>query len=223
MKDDYWYTYFEEANNRFIDFPDLPVLKYYEVLKKSKCILDLGAGDGRNIKPFLHFNNRIIFAENNERSIEKFQDYISLHGDRVSSIIDFKKSSILEVLRSVNDDSNDFVICSNVIQFFRASERQIIFSSIKRILNRGGHLLIKTFNISDPTLVNAKPEYLLTEEQNTIFVEKDNLLIHYFQDNELMDEFSDFSIQYKSNSFELDLSHGKPHYHAIETLLLKRN
>lgn len=101
-------------------------------------------------------------------------------------------------------ESYTLVIISNVLNFFHEQDIQKLVEKVKKSLQKGGFIYINAFDEREQR----------TGEKNRNF--------HYFTKKELLSYFVDYQTISLSQTYALDLSHGRPHYHHTIELLTQK-
>lgn len=187
--------------------PDHLLIKYAKLIPKGK-VLDLGIGEGRNALFLAKMGYEVEGIDISETAIERCAKRAKDANLRVNARV--------EDLRRLDIPPSKYslIIAAWVFQFLRKSEVKEVITKIKNGLRKDGLVYIGTFSLDDPGYKKAK-QNLKVVEQNTFYSKKQDIYINYFTKEEILSLFADFKIIYYADGMELDISHGKPHYHGF--------
>jgi 2-polyprenyl-3-methyl-5-hydroxy-6-metoxy-1,4-benzoquinol methylase len=195
--------------------PDLKLIQYFDLIKKG-YVLDLGIGEGRNALPFAISGFNIEGVDISETALNQCKEEF----EKINININLTCSD----LRNYNINKNNYtlIIASNVLNFFKKEEIEIIIQNMKAGLKEEGIIYLSVFSTLDPKFHTLQATFESVEE-NTFYVKNRETYIHYFTKEEITGYFSDFEIISVIESFEYDDSHGSPHYHGgIELMVRKK-
>ncbi|WP_171050754.1 class I SAM-dependent methyltransferase [Bacillus sp. BHET2] len=211
----FWNEKYKEERNLWGFQPKEMLLHYEKVIPSKGKILDLGVGEGKNA---LYFASRGYVVEGvdiSDTAIDRCRHYASEAGlDMKTTVADLAEYSIAP-------GSCSLIILSNVLNFFHDDTIKRIVQKVKEGLVDGGMVYIHAFDVHDPSL--DKRRHLVVDEfTNTVFNPKTKGYTHYFTKDELEGIFQGYKVIYSSQSLQLDLGHGEPHYHGLVELLVKK-
>ncbi len=191
------------------------LVDYTSLVSKEGKVLDLGMGEGRNALYFASKGYSTVGIDISETAVNRCQRYATESG----FIVEAKVENLIDY--PLEENAYSLIILANVLNFFNDDEIELIIKKVKNGLIKGGLIYIDVFDVNDPGykkhIVNCK-----MIKESTFYRPKSDSSIHFFTKNELDYFFDDFEPIKLSNTYLLDLSHGKPHYHSIIELLLKK-
>lgn len=184
---------------------DIELKKYLKLLN-GKNILDLGIGEGKN---------SIILSElgYNVTGVDYSKKALEICKNNCPNI-----KLIQSDIRKYNIENNIYhlIMSRFAMQFLHKKDVYTIIKNIKSNLLTGGLVYISVFSIDDPGYDKKMNNSDFVALDNDVFYKKtDNTYSSYFTKNEIMKLFSEFETISVSDEYNLDLSHGQPHYHGI--------
>jgi tellurite methyltransferase len=193
--------------------PDLFLLQYLSIIPKGYA-LDLGAGKGRNTL-FLAENGFEVDAfDRDNESISYLQKTAS---DQSLSIRAIKNElTTLTILPK----RYSLAVAAWVLMYLRRGEREGLVKMAIKGLVPEGYLYVGVFSLEDPGYEMCKTEFEEIEER-TFFVPKRKMTVHYFVPEEVQAVVKGLEVIALKKSYEMDISHGNPHYHGKIEVLAK--
>lgn len=193
--------------------PDLFLLQYLSIIPRG-IALDLGAGKGRNS----------IFLAENGFEVDAFDR----SPEAVSALQKEAQERSLPI-RAIKNELTTLTIIPNryslalaawVLMFLRRGEREGLVKMTLKGLLPGGIVYLGVFSIHDPGYEMCKEQFEeIKGEERTFFVAKRKMPVHYFTVDEVRGLLKGLELIALSESFEMDITHGEPHYHGrIEVL-----
>jgi len=186
------------------------VLQSYCTLVPKGTILDLGIGEGRNAFPFAQMGHAVEGVDTSPTAVERCLSRAREAGYRVRAQVgDLRQFSI-------DPKTYALVIAAWTLNFMKKSEAAEVIERVKTGLVPDGLVYLGVFSTADPgfeRIKQAGPEV----EENTYVAPRLKGHVHYFTRKEVLGPFGDFRLIHCSEGEELDVGHGKPHYHGFVT------
>lgn len=193
--------------------PDLFLVQYLPIIPQGVA-LDLGAGKGRNS----------IFLSENGFEVDAFDR----DAQAVAALQKLAQERALPI-RAIKNELTTLTIIPNrytltlaawVLMFLRRGEREGLVKMAIKGLVPGGLIYLGVFSIQDPGYEMCKEQFEeIKGEERTFFVAKRKMPVHYFTQDEVRGLLKGLELIAFSDSYEMDITHGEPHYHGrIEIL-----
>ncbi len=204
-------TYWEEAYRSVKSLwglePDHALVDYATLIPKGP-VLDLGIGEGRNALFFAKMGYGVEGVDISQTAIKRCVER--------AENANLKVRAEVGDLREVNIPLGRYslIIAAWVLNFFRKTEVEGIINKIRNGLKKGGFVYTGVFSIDDPGYERAK-KLLKAVEENTFYSSRRDSFMHYFTREEVLSLFAGFKVIYYAEGIELDIGHGKPHYHGF--------
>lgn len=103
-------------------------------IDQKSVILDLGCGEGRNMRYFLENNFNIIGVDQNEEALKILKNLYNVEDNKLIC------SSGEEALKSFSNDYFDLIVCWGLVQYIE--EPKLILQEISRVLKKDSYLII---------------------------------------------------------------------------------
>lgn len=193
--------------------PDLFLLQYLSIIPRGFA-LDLGAGKGRNTLFLAEHGFEVDAFDRDNESVSYLQKNAS---DRSLPIRAIKNElTTLTILPK----RYSLAVAAWVLMFLRRGEREGLIKMAIRGLVPEGYLYMGVFSSEDPGYETCKSEFEEIEER-TFFVPKRKMTVHYFVPEEVQAVVKGLEVIALKKSYEMDISHGSPHYHGKIEVLAK--
>jgi tellurite methyltransferase len=204
-----WEAAYRKVNLLWGLSPD-SVLQSYCTLVPKGTVLDLGIGEGRNAFPFAQMGHAVEGVDTSPTAVERCLSRAREAGYRVRAQVgDLRQFSI-------DPETYALVIAAWTLNFMKKSEAAEVIERVKKGLARDGLVYLGVFSTADPgfeRIKQAGPEV----EENTYVAPRLKGHVHYFTRPEVLGLFGDFRLVHCSEGKELDVGHGKQHYHGFVT------
>ncbi|MGJ0494442.1 class I SAM-dependent methyltransferase [Aliarcobacter cryaerophilus] len=141
-------------------------------IDQKSVILDLGCGEGRNMRYFLENNFNIIGVDQNEEALKILKNLYSVEDNKLIC------SSGEEALKSFSNDYFDLIVCWGLVQYIE--EPNLILQEISRVLKKDSHLIISFTAETDRRERADVVKNLYNENKIKELVKKCNLKIKNF-------------------------------------------
>ena len=195
--------------------PNEVLTRYVKLLPENGKVLDIGIGEGRNALYLAKLGFEVEGIDLSQTAVQRCKELSNKYGVQL-------KASVNDILSfDISSEKYDLIILSNVLNFFTPDEIRKIINKVNTGLRKNGLIYITAFNIAEPSIENIKKKYEEIDE-NTYFNHNKNMNLHYFTETEFKGLVSEYEIISFSNSYSLDLSHGKPHYHSSFEILSRK-
>jgi len=187
--------------------PDHVLVDYAILVPKGK-VLDLAIGEGRNGLFLAKLGYEVEGFDISQTAVERCLKRAKNEKLKI-------KAEVMD-LREIKIPPNKYslIISAWILNFFKKAEVKEILRKIKDGLKKDGFVYIGVLSPNDPGYENAKKNLEMTEE-NTFLSPRMRSFIHYFTKEEVLALLTDFKIIYCAEGSELDIGHGKPHYHGF--------
>lgn len=195
--------------------PNSTLMQYAELVPAAGKVLDIGIGEGRNAFFFAQKGCAVEGIDLSETAIErcktlskKYQLNIEAHVEDVETF-------------DIKPNQYSLIILSNVLNFIPEPKIAPLLDQVKRGLTEDGFVYVNAFDIDEPSRQKAVREYERLGE-NSFFIRKNGMYIHYFRKGELEEYFRTYKTIKTGYSYALDLSYGEPHYHSTIEILAQK-
>jgi SAM-dependent methyltransferase len=155
--------------------------------------LDLGCGQGRNAVYLAQQGFSVLGVDKSAEAVA------CLPGNIVGQVADIAEFDITPA-------HYQLIISNTSIDHLSAEQNGKVVGNIINGLAPGGYLFVSVFMNNDPM-----------ESETASHVK------HYYQSNELREQFASLTLLSYQEEFWLDEGHGKPHYHSMARLFAQRN
>jgi tellurite methyltransferase len=194
--------------------PDYALIRYASLIPKGR-VLDLGVGDGRNGLFWARLGCKV--------------EGVDISRVAVKRCVENAKSEKLQVAVAVKDIKDmsirngrySLIIAAWVLNFFKKTEAKRIIKRIKGGVKKNGFIYLSMFSTVDQGYQRIRKNFKMVEP-DTYFDSEKNRYINFITKDELLSQVDDFEMMYCVEGTELDIGHGKPHYHGIIVYLGKR-
>ncbi|BCB04230.1 class I SAM-dependent methyltransferase [Bacillus sp. KH172YL63] len=211
----YWNKKYKENQTLWGCQPKDTLVRYENVIPLNGKVLDLGVGEGKNAIYFASKGFDVEGVDVSNEAIARCRENASLAGvDLETTVADLTEYDIPA-------GSCSLIILSNVLNFFHDEGIAAIITKVKKGLMEGGMIYIHAFDTNDPSF-ERRSHLKVDAESNTVFNPKTRNYTHYFTKEELEGFFQGYEIISTSQSLQLDVGHGEPHYHGLVELLVRK-
>ena len=202
-----WEKEYKNVDNLWGFNPNSILTKYVELLPENGEVLDIGIGEGRNALFFAKQGFAVEGIDISKTAVERCLELSKKHNLNVNAKVQDITSFEIE------PNKYSLIILSNVLNFFPDKDIKIIIEKVKNGLLKNGLVYINAFDDKEPSRERALEKHEQLAEY-TFYDKRSNLFLHYFTKSELEGFFSDYRTISLSQSYSLDISHGKPHFHS---------
>ena len=183
---------------------------------KGKNALDIGCGEGRYSIYLAQKGFSVTALDSSDIGINKLR-----------SIAKEKKLKIKCEIEDIQhyeffENKYDLIVMAYVLDHLDQQTRDKAITGIKKSLKSGGVFLATVFTIQDPGCQNKNDIILKKSYDYNNISECGNCIKHYYNSNELKKEFSELELIRYGESLELDFSHGKPHFHGVAIIAVRK-
>jgi cyclopropane fatty-acyl-phospholipid synthase-like methyltransferase len=210
MSVDNWEKAYQEAESVWGINPDRLLLQYAPLIPMGQ-VLDLGMGEGRNALFFAKRGYPVRGIDLAPTAVQKCKEQAAL----LNVPIQAEVGTIVDA--EIPPQSHSLVISTMALQFIKRSESQALLERIKSGLMDGGLVYLTVFSTDDPSYLRAKKSSQEIEP-NTFYHEARQQVVHFFEKDEILSQFSDFKLIYFAQEIVFDSGHPgapEPHYHGI--------
>lgn len=204
---------------KYLHLRPFPLLKRISPQINKGAVLDIGAGNGRNVLYLAKNGFKIMAIDNHLQSIKQLKNLPS----RLKSNFNIKKIDVRKFNFSTN--KYDLILAIQSLIWMKKSDFSKIIKNIKKSLKIDGVAIISGFTIQDPSCLNLK-SLRTPVEKNTFYSQSEKRFWQFLEHQELKKYFQkDFKILYYKEKLTKDKSHDKisyPHYHAIAEIAVKK-
>lgn len=205
-----WNSFFKDNVEDNFLCPNYPVTYAMQFLDSNSSVLDIGIGNGVNSIELLKAGIKVV-------GIDIVKTEIMSKAEKIFPNLDF---NLTDAFNMKLNSKFDFIILSNVIQFYPKSKVYNYLSYLIENLNETGLIYLSTFDVSDTNFKMAKKRG--TEiEKNSFYNPNYESYYSFYSFKELKKCFKGSLTLYQSKSKVADFSHGSFHYHSIIDLLIK--
>ncbi|MFH1233977.1 MAG: methyltransferase domain-containing protein [Patescibacteria group bacterium] len=166
-------------------------------------VLDLGSAQGRDSLYLASFGHNIVAVEKSEAGYSQLVD--AINENKITNIVSINKD-----VSEFDIEKNKYFLINlqNVLQFLSKEDSRALLRKAKDSLPINGLIAVSAFTTEDPSFENSDPK-----------------IKSYFENNELLELFSDFQIIYYFEKKILDKGHAsmpEPHYHGMVKIIAKK-
>ncbi|MBC8170904.1 MAG: class I SAM-dependent methyltransferase [Anaerolineae bacterium] len=207
-----WEALYQQDESVWGEKPD-DLLREYAPLVAMGQVLDLGMGEGRNALYFARHGYAVRGVDIAQTAI----DHCLARAKALNVTMQAEIGNIVEI--GIEPNSLTLAISTMCLQFMKQSESAKVMATMREGLQPGGLVYLTMFSTGEPAYARLKqssPEI----EPNTFYREASNSYVHFFEQDEVLNQFPDFKLLYCSKAIKLDTGHPgalEPHYHGIIT------
>ncbi len=202
-----------EAGEKIRMIPDVMLLRYLPIFK-TEIALDLGCGKGRNSIFLAEHGFEVDSFDRNQDSIAALQETAKKQNLNIRAI----KNELTTL--TIIPNRYSLVVSAWVLMFLRRGEREGLVKMAIRSLVPGGYIYLGVFSTADPGFALCKERFDEIEDR-TYFVPKKKMVVHYFLPDEVKELAKGLELIAFKESYEMDITHGEPHYHGRIELLAR--
>lgn len=207
-----WETTYQQNEIVWGEQPDT-LLREYAPQVPIGQVLDLGMGEGRNALYLARLGYPVRGVDLSQTAV----DHCLSRAKALGVTIQAEVSDILDVV--IEPASLALVISTMCLQFMKSSESARVMQAIVEGLQPGGLVYLTMFSTDDPSYARLKqstPEI----EPRTFYREPLQSHVHFFEQDEVLEQLSALTLLYCSRSIKRDPGHPgvpEPHYHGVIT------
>jgi len=160
--------YKEVRSKKPLVWPEIQMIRLasrVNIDSKSR-VLDLGCGEGRNIRYFLENNCDVVGIEENEEALRILKSLYEIDNDKLIC------SDAKTALNTFSENHFDLVVCWGVMQYL--DEPEAILQEIGRVLKKGAHLIISFTSEQDERERADTVKNFYSEDKIKKLIEKNN-------------------------------------------------
>lgn len=216
MKQNIWEKEYKNVDSLWGFNPNSILSQYVEMLPENGVVLDIGIGEGRNALFFAKQGFAVEGIDISETAVERCLELSKEHNLNV-------KAKVQDITSfEIEPNKYSLIILSNVLNFFPDNDIKIIIEKVKNGLHKNGLVYINAFDDKEPGRKKAPEKYEQLAE-HTFYNESSNMFLHYFTRSELEGFFADYKTISLSQSYSLDISHGKHHFHSTLEIMSQKS
>ena len=204
----YWEDQYVKNESLWGLQPDYRLVQYGRLAPPGK-VLDLGAGEGRNVLWLAAFGG--YEAEGVELSAAAIER-CRANGERYGVPVRMHQADLRTF--PVQEEAYSCIIAANSLNFMAKSELLQLLPRLKAGVKPGGLLYLSLFSQLDPKYAVFK-ETLEPCGEDTFYLESLQGPVCFPHRREIGEWFEDFETLCFSEALEWDNGHGEPHYHGI--------
>lgn len=174
--------------------------------REIRSILVPGSGYGRHTKLFSSSGYEVTGVEISETACNLAKQF-----DPVSR---FYRGSVLDML--FDTSTYDAIYCFNVLHLFLEDERKILLENCAEKLKKDGLMFFTVFSDQESNFGQGK------EVEKNTFETRPGRPAHYYTEEDLLEQFKDFSIREKGILTDPEDHGGKPHTHVLRYVLVTK-
>jgi tellurite methyltransferase len=207
-----WEALYQQDESVWGEKPD-DLLREYAPQVAMGQVLDLGMGEGRNALYFARLGYVVRGVDIAQTAI----DHCLARAKALNLTMQAEVGNIVDVV--IEPNSLTLAISTMCLQFMKPSESTKVMQTIRDGLQPGGLVYLTMFSTDEPgyaRLKQSSPEV----EPRTFYREAIQSYVHFFEHDEVLNQFPDFRLLYCSRATKLDPGHPgapEPHYHGIIT------
>ena len=204
----YWEQRFGEEGMIWGESPSktayyaLNLFRNYEI----SSILVPGSGYGRNTKLFSSSGYKVTGIEISEKACIMAKQF-----DPDSQ---FSQGSVLDM--SFDTNKYDALYCFNVLHLFLADDRKLLLNNCAEKLKKTGLMFFTVFSDEESNFGQGK------QVENNTFETRPGRPAHYYTEDDLLEQFKDFSISEKGILADPEDHGGKFHTHFLRYVLVTK-
>jgi len=160
--------YKEVRSKKPLVWPEIQMIRLasrVNIDSKSR-VLDLGCGEGRNIRYFLENNCDVVGIEENEEALRILKSLYEIDNDKLIC------SDAKTALNTFSENHFDLVVCWGVMQYL--DEPEAILQEIGRVLKKRAHLIISFTSEQDERERADTVKNFYSEDKIKKLIEKNN-------------------------------------------------
>lgn len=217
VKQNIWEKDYTEVKDLWGLDPEWTLIQYENLVPKGK-ILDLGIGEGRNIKKFaLNSDYEIEGVDISPTAIKRCEGVLK----KIKCKYNLHCTDLLDY--SIDLNKYSLIISTCTLNFLKKSEVFKLIKDIKNGLIKGGIVYIRVFSKTDPRYAILKKNYNVIET-DTFYIKERDSYITYFDKGEILNLFNnEYEIICCKEEYSLDFGHGDKHYHGNIEIMAKKN
>jgi SAM-dependent methyltransferase len=169
-------------------------------------ILVPGSGYGRNTKLFSSSGYTVTGIEVSEKAC--------LMARQFDPCSEFYQGSILDM--SFDTTSYDAIYCFNTLHLFLENDRIVFLDNCNDKVKTDGLMFFTVFSDEESNFGQGK------EVEKNTFETRPGRPAHYYTEDDLLEQFKDFSIREKGILTDPEDHGGKPHTHVLRYILVTK-
>jgi SAM-dependent methyltransferase len=127
---------------------------------------------------------------------------------------EFYRGSALDM--SFDTTQYDAIYCFNVLHLFLEDDRKLLVRNCVEKLNQDGVMVFTVFSEKESNFGQGK------EVETYTFETRPGRPAHYYTEDDLLEQFKDFSIREKGIISDPEDHGGKPHTHILRYILVRK-
>ena len=201
----YWEQRFREEGMIWGEIPSKTAYYALDVFRthEIRSILVPGSGYGRNTKLFSSSGYEVTGVEISEKACTMAKQF-----DPGSQ---FYKGSVLDM--SFDTNKYDAIYCFNVLHLFLENDRKLLLRGCAEKLKKAGPMFFTVFSDEEPNYGQGN------EVEKNTFETRPGRPAHYYTEDDLLEQFKDFSIRDTGIVTDLEDHGGQPHIHILRYVL----
>lgn len=166
----YWDNIYSSATVRSDDW----LSKYKQLIESCNTpILDLGCGNGNNVKSLVDLKKNVIACDFSENAIKYLKK-------NFPEVYDTKVFNMIEGI-PFNNESFDLIVADLSLHYFKEFDTKILINELYRVMKRDSYLLLRVNSVND---VNFGVGDGVQIEKN-LYKLPDNRLKRFFDEEDL--------------------------------------
>lgn len=204
----YWEHRFDEEGMIWGESPSKTAYYALDIFRTDKItsILVPGSGYGRNTNLFSSSGFKVTGVEISEKACNMAKQF-----DPDS---EFYRGSALDM--SFDTTQYDAIYCFNVLHLFLEDDRKLLVRNCVEKLNQDGVMVFTVFSEKESNFGQGK------EVETYTFETRPGRPAHYYTEDDLLEQFKDFSIREKGIISDPEDHGGKPHTHILRYILVRK-
>ncbi len=180
----------------------------------GKVALDIGCGEGR-YSIYLAKKNCVVTAlDLSQVGLDKLHRIATQKHLKIT----IRQQDLQEYIFPENQF--DIIVAATILDHLQEKIRQNVVEGIITSLKNGGILYANVFTIFDPGY-EKKANSLNTNFYGISDTTK--CIEHFYQSNELEQQFAELEMLHYYEGIESDYSHGTPHHHGWASIIAQKN